>query len=608
MGAAGHGRGHQGSCGALSRAARVVPAIPTFSVDKGFWYSIPESLDDRVAIGSIVRAPLSGRKVRGYVVEIGDRHQGSLKEISAVSGDAPVFGEVLRDSLQWAALHYVAPLAVLLERAAPPNLPRHTGAREVTTIEPGAAGDGPFMELARSATAEKRRPITALVGRWATDDWLGAVGFLLQAEATVVVIVATALEAGGLVERARARYGERVVGVSGDNPKELTEAWVSAQMTGSLIIGTPRVAAWHLPGLRLALVLEEGRRAMKDRQTPTLHVRELMSHRHRIEGFTLAFVGPTPSLEVLATGAEVIRQQGRAWPLVEVVDRSGEPPGAGFVSDQVGAALRAVSADGGRSFVFTHRRLADASMRCTTCRRVRRCVHCGSRLGRVDSCPRCDQPAGTCGNCGGDAFEEMGTEPERLARDINRRLGSGTAGVFPTALPIAVGTERDLVSLRAQALVIAADADGLALGHNYRAGEEALRVLARLAGTLGEGPGKRMMVQTSMAGSELLNTLRRGDPMPYLEHLLVERARDGLPPSSEVMAVEVRGPSKPAEIAADLAKLTDASLLGPVVRGSTFRWLMQGPLGAAKLELRPLVQKWRDSGSTVRVDVDPIDL
>jgi hypothetical protein len=31
-------------------------------------------------------------------------------------------------------------------------------------------------------------------------------------------------------------------------------------------------------------------------------------------------------------------------------------------------------------------------------------------------------------------------------------------------------------------------------------------------------------------------------------------------------------------------------------------------LGEAKVALRPLVQRWRDSGLRVRIDADPIDL
>jgi primosomal protein N' len=560
-----------------------------------------------VVVGSIVRVPLSGRRVRGYVVQVGHRPEDKLKDVSGVSGDGPIFDEQLRESLQWAALHYVAPLSVLLERAAPPNLPRLSGPREMAPVDPAEDAGAPLSEVARSAAAGRRRPVLALVGRFWPGESLSAVRPVLAGGGSVMVIVATAVEVENLLGPARALYRDRVVGVSGGNARELTGAWAAAQTPGSLVIGTPRIATWQMPGLRLALVVEEGRRAMKDRQTPTLHVRDLMAHRHRIAGLSLVFAGPTPTLEVLAAGAEVIRSRGRAWPLVEVIDRSGESPGSGFLSDRVVASLRVISAEGGRCFVFTHRRLADASMRCTTCRRVRRCGQCGSRLGRVESCGRCGRPTGPCEHCAGATFEEMGTEPERLALEINRRLGHDRASVCPTSMPIVVGTERDLADVGSQTLVVAADVDGLALGLNYRAGEETLRVLARLANKLAEGPGRRMMVQTSLAGSELVDTLKRGDPMPFLEGLLLDRARDGLPPSSEMMAIEIRDLSDPSKIAKDLESL-GVSTLGPAVRSSTFRWLLHGSLHQAKLSLRPLVQKWRDSGATVRLDVDPIDL
>ncbi len=48
--------------------AQVVPAVPTFSVDDGFSYAIPD--DMALSVGSIVRVPLGGRRVRGYVTGV----------------------------------------------------------------------------------------------------------------------------------------------------------------------------------------------------------------------------------------------------------------------------------------------------------------------------------------------------------------------------------------------------------------------------------------------------------------------------------------------------------------------------------------------------------
>ncbi|MFP4074087.1 MAG: hypothetical protein ACLFVZ_08615, partial [Actinomycetota bacterium] len=60
-------------------------------MDEGFWYSVPEHLEPDLSVGSIVRVPLSGRRVRGWVVESGSAGGRDLKEVAGISGSAPVF-------------------------------------------------------------------------------------------------------------------------------------------------------------------------------------------------------------------------------------------------------------------------------------------------------------------------------------------------------------------------------------------------------------------------------------------------------------------------------------------------------------------------------------
>jgi primosomal protein N' (replication factor Y) len=554
-----------------------------------------------------VRVPLSGRKSRGFVVELADERDGALKDLTSLSSQVPVFDRGLLKSLQWAATHYVAPMAVLMERAAPPNLPVSPLPEKPAAHLGRQPADHPLLGLTREIAAGRRRPSTAVLGTWRSFEWLDALLPVLEAERSVVVVVATETEANLIGDQARAKGLEPVV-ASGEVARDLTAAWTEAQGPGRLLIGSPRVATWQVPNLALAVVLEEGRRAMKDRQTPTLHVRDVLSTRSRVEGFTLVFIGPTPSLEVLASGPEILRLGKRAWPLVEVVDRREDPPGSGFLGERTVAALRAAASAERRAFVFTHRRTGDSSMRCLGCRRVRVCESCGSRLGREATCRRCGRPAGPCPQCGGTTFEEMGSEPDRLVTEINRRLGAAVAAVHPTDLPVAVGTERDLPGLEPAPLVVAVDVDGLMLGHNYRTTEEAMRILARLANLVEVGSGRRMMAQTSLPDAGLITALRRGDPMPFLEELLAERARLGLPPAAEMLAIEIRGVEAPNRFDDDLKRLDPPALLGPAPSAQGWRWLLQGVLGPLKVRLRPLVQKWRESGATVRIDADPIDL
>lgn len=115
------------------------------------------------------------------------------------------------------------------------------------------------------------------------------------------------------------------------------------------------------------------------------------------------------------------------------------------------------------------------------------------------------------------------------------------------------------------------------------------------------------MLQTSRPDSLLITTMRRGDPIPYLERVLVERAREGAPPSAEMIAVELRG-EVPDTAGQDLAALESAVVMGPISVPDGKRWLLTGDLRKARLRLRKIVGRWRDGGVTVRVDADPIDI
>ena len=591
----------------LKAAARVVPDVASFSVDDGFWYSIPEHLISEVSVGSIVRVPLGARRVRGWVTELAER-EGQLKDIAGVSGAIPVVDDRLLETLVWMSRHYLSPLAPLLRRASPPNLPRERHSSTPGQFEP-ADSDHPMFELAARAASGRRSPIVALITSSRDRSWVEALAPVLASGQSVLIVTATAAEAQALGEMVTASVGpERVAVAAGESDAEDTRAWERAQYGPCVLVGTPRVAVWRVAGLAMAIVVEEGRRAMKDRQTPTVHVREVMVTRSRLERFNLVFVGPTPSLETLALGAEVVAVPGRPWALVEVVDMSQQRQGGGgWLDDRTISAMRSMVSASRSTFVFTHRRADQASVRCESCHRPRRCESCRKRIGMVKDCPHCGTVTSNCPHCGGDQFELLGTIPAQLADTINRRLGGRVAGVYPAAHPIQVGTERDLADLGVVDLAVVADVDGVASQPGHRGSEEALRQLARVAGAVRRGSGSRLILQTHAPDSDLVRALTRGDPIPYLEGVLVERARLGVPPASEMTIVEVRG-DIPQGAESEMDDLEDIDVLGPLPVEDGMRWLLTGKLQTIKPSLRSVIGRWRDGGATVRVDVDPIDL
>jgi primosomal protein N' (replication factor Y) len=389
----------------------------------------------------------------------------------------------------------------------------------------------------------------------------------------------------------------------------VTAAWARARHWGGVLVGTPRVSAWPVAELGAVAAVEESRRAMKDRQTPTLHVREILLRRAAAGNLPAVFAGPAPSLELMAGKPRIRRAGGRLWALVEVVDRREDPPGSGLVSERARQAIRVAVARGERVFVFAHRHGYSAASRCVRCRTLRRCPTCGSRPDPQPACRRCGQPLGPCAECGGARFEPLGAGVGRLVEEVGRVVDSRNVAEHPAGTAVTVGTERDLTTLPLQDLVVFVDIDGLVFGVDYRAAEEAFRIGTRLAGRVRHGSGRRLLVQTNDPDHPAVVALRRAEPARFHVPELAVRRSMTYPPYGALLVLEARGSEAGEADAAIRDAAGELTVLGPAPTRTGARWLVHGrDLTAFKDALRPVLQRLRDSGLTMRVDVDPIDL
>jgi primosomal protein N' (replication factor Y) len=334
----------------------VVPAIPSFAVDDGFAYRVPEHLAN-VDVGSIVRVPVGGRRLRGWVVGMRtgapDR---PLRDLLSVSGDRRIFDSRQLNALRWAALHYVAPTSVVLPKAGPPNLP--TRGRQLK-LEDVTDGTETHPRLVTDLLADRRPPA---IFRTGSQGWVelivGDVRPLLAHDRNVIVVVPSNQEVTMLGEELAAQLGERRVLIVGDtDAKTMTKAWVAAAATpGRVVVGTREVAYWGLPDIALAIVVEPGRRVMKSPQTPTVDTARLLRRRSAFERFGLMMLGQVPTADAVAAGVVIEEGPGRSWPIVEVIDRSEEPPGAGVVMDAVKRAVTVALRRSHTVFVLVNRR------------------------------------------------------------------------------------------------------------------------------------------------------------------------------------------------------------------------------------------------------------
>jgi primosomal protein N' (replication factor Y) (superfamily II helicase) len=578
---------------------QVVPDLPTFAVDDGFPYRAPDALGE-VGLGRIVRVPLGGRRVRGFVVDAAVPpaavDTARLRDVLAISGDLAVFDERLLRVLRWAALHYVAPVAVLLAKAAPPNLPRRTDPAALPPLTPGPIprhGPPRYRVNADPAAVAPAVAPYAAAGR------------------SVVVVAPTAAEVDEIGDRLEAVLGPRVVrATSALGARRATAAWVrAATVPGTVLVGTREVAFWPLADPGLAVVVEEGRRAMKEPQSPGVHVRDLARTRGAVERFDVLFQGVVPTAEAIHGGVAVERPAGRAWPLVEIADRSEEPPGGGVIMDRTRRAVAGVVKAGGRAFVFVPRRGYAPAMRCVRCRTVRRCGVCGAGPGTGGGLPplriagrgrvpgvgeSASRPwvrvwAGWWRICAGPSA----TPPRGRVRRRRRGGDRARPGRTPRCRPGGGGRRR----CPGPGTELPGRGDGAA---HPRPGRR-----DRGPG----GRGHRCIVQTAMADHPVMGALRRGDPLEFLGTVLEERAASGFPPTGQLIAVEVDPVPPGADEALRTAAGSAAVVHGPAPHGDGSRWLVQGgDLHGPRVRLRRVVQEWRDGGARVKVDADPIDL
>lgn len=574
--------------------------MPSFAVDDGFAYAVPDDLSG-VEVGALVRIPLGGRRVKGYVTAVrrGEPDR-PLRDLYGRSGELRIFDRALLETARWVSTYYVAPLSVVLSRCAPPNLPRQTPS---PTFSPPAAPSG--ASWSEDQTDRHHRYL--VTGDPAVPAVASSVGPVVAARRNVLVAAPSVDEAAAVATDLAAEFGDRVrLATSQTSAADRTKSWsLAATDAGVVIVGTREIAFWGAGRLGLGIVIEEGRRAYKAKQTPTYHVRDVLRRRSTGEGFDLLFVGAVPTTDVVAAGVEIITQRGRVWPLVEVADRS-EDRGA-LVIDRTRIAIGAVLRAGGSVFVLVNRRGYAAAFRCVRCGELRRCTNCGAGLEHSGTCERCGTEHDGCSNCGGTRFDPLGAGIGRVVDDL-RRSYPGAVGEVGSELPVQVGTERDLVDLDPVDLALALDADGMLLAPHYRASEDALRTLVRMTLATTPGRGRKALVQTIQPDHPVMDALRAGRPMGFVEGELAERAATGFPPVGALLALETDAPVESADSALRTAGV-GATVLGPAPFGSGHRWLFQGDnLDAVKLRLRTVVQTMRDGGSRVRVDADPVDL
>ncbi|HXQ43640.1 MAG TPA: hypothetical protein VN816_03295 [Acidimicrobiales bacterium] len=628
--------------GVEARPGRVVRVVPDVAaVHKAFDYTVPPALGDRVAVGTLVRVPLHGRRIAGWVVADGvDPPAGvALRPLAGVRGWGPP-PEIV-SLARWAAWRWAGPLAALLGTASPPVAVRELPpAPTPGPRTPGSPGPAPTPgdlsaqvdEALEGGTAVLRLPpatdpFPVVVS---ASDLLGGA----PRDAGVLVLAPSQRVAADLAGRLR-RTGREVA--------LLPQEWPRARAGGCVAVGTRAAAFAPLPRLAAAVVLDAHDEVYHEERAPTWCAWQVVVERARRSGAPCVLVSPCPTLDVLEAGPLIVptrRSERGGWPALEIVDRRADDPRTGLFSERLVEMVRWGAAEPGRRILCVVNRTGRIRLlACAACGELARCDRCAAAVELVDPakdaapepgapdetaaplfpflrCRRCatERPV-VCARCGATRMKALRAGVSRVREELEALAGTPVDAIWGPApkggdarpgAAVVVGTEAVLHRAGTADGVAFLDFDAELLAPRLRAGEEALALLARAARLVsrapapapgGRSPG-RVLVQTRLPHHDVLGAAAAADPGRLATaETAVRRALD-LPPVS-AMAV-VSGASADAYALALRASAPDTvDVRGPV----DGVWSVRAPDHGVLCDLLAAVAR---PPGRLRVAVDPV--
>lgn len=544
-----------------AQVVRVVPDVP--AMDRALDYALPAALEGRVGVGCVVRVPLHGRRVRGWVVELDVEASSGrdLVEVTKLTGLA-LDAETV-DLARWIAWRWVGRLPSVLRLGTTDRVVTAPSRRPASAAQPSRVPQGSDPVFSEAALLLDQGPGTRIYQVSPCSDH-GAIALAAAARGQALVITPSVEESSRITSLLR-RSGAAVAGWPGGT---------AGALAGHAVVGGHTAVLAPMPQLRAVVVLDEHDQRHQNESSPTWHAREVAIERARRAGVPCLLVSPMPSVEArlsVASGpprppsgepgaapgdpgtlypVDTARRRS-GWARTIVVDRRGDDPRTGLFSPRFVDAARRELDEGHTVVCVLNRTGRSRLLACRSCDTIARCEACGAAVRSLDDevlqCIRCGvtRPR-ICLQCGSHAMKVLRMGVARVREDLGALFGVGVGLVTASESDsertrLIVGTEAVLhARQRARsarvAMVAFLDFDQELLAARYRAAEQALGLVV-MASRLVGGRSGSVLLQTRNPAHEVIRAAVGAEPSVLSDAELERREMLGLPPVSSIAAV-----------------------------------------------------------------------
>ncbi len=249
-----------------------------------------------VDVGTIVRVPLHGRRVRGWVVALDvepEAGAGALASVAAVVSAGPPAPVV--ELCRWAAWRWAGPFVRFLRAASAPNTVHGAPPELAVGVYPEPAVEAQIATLVGVAWQSRRSAL----------EWPPAIPAehlllaLVEREGSTIVLDPSGTRASRLAAALEA-HGREVVALRvehGDAAR--TVAWGRARAGACVVIGG-RSAVWApVPDLTGMVVVDEADEALEEERAPTWNARDVAAERAARGGARFTVVSPAPTVDAV---------------------------------------------------------------------------------------------------------------------------------------------------------------------------------------------------------------------------------------------------------------------------------------------------------------------
>jgi primosomal protein N' (replication factor Y) len=509
-----------------------------------------------------------------------------------------------------------------------------------------------------------------VTGSGKTEVYLRCIAACLQRQRGAIVLVPEISLTHQLVDRVRARFGDRVAVLHSDlSDGERWDEWRKiSRGEVSIVVGARSAVFAPLPRLGLIVVDEEHDSAYKQEDGLRYNGRDVAVMRAKLANCPVVLGSATPAMESYFNGHSgryrVLRLEerveARPLPSVDIVDLRRTPSAgrAVLVSQQLLAALKANLAGHGQSLIFLNRRGFANFLQCHQCGDVPQCPNCSVTLtlhkkSQALRCHHCDHTLRiptACRACGGLSLGVWGAGTEQVEAALKQLLPNARIGRMDRDTTARKGSQRRiLVAWERQEYDVLVGTQMITKGHDipgvtlvgvvladlslnfpdFRAAERTFQLLTQVAGRAGRGerPGT-VIVQTMQPKHFSLACAQHHDYQRFAELELGSRRELGYPPFARFVLIRCEGeaPAATEATARAVAEHVRAHARGQVgVLGPTpaplerlrrrYRWqILLRSKSAARLHSAAAAAREsvrapaRKTNVRVLVDVDPYSM